>query len=257
MADQELSQDQVLAQLRTRGFEDRTPRTTLRDFWAVLTSITGVMRDGDRGAYLVALYNFDQVEVIESIEPYTSPIGQIEVSASSKAKSAMGYLGKSMDRIVNAGLPEDAPDDQVKSQETLVGQRCHMKYTPGHLIRRPGTDGVWDDIPTSCWELIETGTAPAAAPTPPAPATAAAPAPAAPAPTPAVAGGPGASQQALALLDGKTEQQWHQAVFTDPIIKASVEVTSAIIARTFLAPFELAETVTKDKDSIYHVVKEG
>ncbi len=257
MVDQELSQDQVLAQLKTRGFEEGFVSTPLRDFWAVLTSITGVMREGDRGAYLVALYNHDNVEVIEATETYTSPIGQFEVPASSKAKSKMGYLGTSIDRIVNAGLPADAPPDQVKPQETLIGQRCHWRFTPGHPIPRK-TGDVWDDIPTSCWELIETGSAPAAVPTPaPMPDVGAVPVPAVPAPTPAVTGGPSASQQALALLDGKTEQQWHQAVFTDPIIKASVEVTNAIIGRTFLSPFELAETVTKDADGIYHVVKEG
>ena len=74
-----LTQDQILAQLMTRGFEQGFQRSPLRDFWGKLTSITGEMRTGQSGSFAVALYNFDEVEVIESVEPYTSPIGQVEV----------------------------------------------------------------------------------------------------------------------------------------------------------------------------------
>ncbi|KKL99246.1 hypothetical protein LCGC14_1816300 [marine sediment metagenome] len=252
MADQPLSQDQVLAQLKTRGFEEGFVSTTLRDFWAKLTSITGVMRDGDRGAYLVVLYNHDEVEVLPegSTEPYLSPIGQFEVPASSKAKSKMGYIGTSIDRIINAGLPADAPPDQIKPQETLIGQRCHWKFTPGHPIPKK-TGDVWDDIPTSCWELIETGSAPAVVAPAPAPTTTTdTSAPASGAATPLTA-----VQQALALLDGKTETQWHQAAFIDPIVKGSPEVTKSIIDRKFIPPLEEAGTVTKDANDVYHVVQ--
>ena len=98
-----LTEEQVLASLQTRGFEDAYVSTPLRDFWGALKSITGEMRPGRDGSYLVALYNFEGVEVIDSVEPYTSPIAQIDIPASTKAKSKMGYLGASIDKIINAG----------------------------------------------------------------------------------------------------------------------------------------------------------
>lgn len=252
----ELTQDQVLAQLQTRGFEEGFERTTLRDFWGVLTGIKGEMRDGERGAYLVALYDFDQVEVIESTVPYVSPIGQIEASASTKAKSKMGYLGASIDRVINPGMAADVPQAQAKNQDFLIGKRCHMKYTHGHPIPKRAGDGTWDDVPTSCWELIEMGDAPAVA-TAPVAATAPGVAPVIPATAPVAPAPAGLSsaQQALALLDGKTEQQWHQAALPDPIIKADTAFVQSIISREFLQAQEAAGIVTKDADGTFHIVK--
>ncbi len=240
-----LTQDQILAQLQTRGFEEGFQRTPLRDFWGKLTSITGEMRQGNSGAFAVALYNFDEVEPIESVEPYTSPIGQIEVSTSTRAKSKMGYLGKSIDDIINVGLPLDTPQAQVKNQDYIIGKVLHMKLTPGHMIsNKDDATGTWTDKPNDCWVLMEIkgeGTAPT-------PATVAATA------TPPAPTGIDASQQALNLLDGRTEQQWHQAVFVDPTVKADTNVIMSIANREFIVGLEAAGKVTKDETGIYHVV---
>lgn len=244
----ELSQDQVLAQLRTRGFEEGFVRTTLRDFWGVLTSVTGDMREGDRGAYLVALYNHENVEVIESTEPYTSPIGQFEVSASSRAKSSMGYLGASIDRIINQGIAPEIMQEQVKNQEYLVGKRCHWKFTPGHPIPKRASDGTWDDVLTNCWELIEI--AGEATPTPAAaPATQVVTPAAAPTPAPPKPGEPpvSATQEALKELNGKNIQQWHQAVFVNPVVKGNTAFVQTIISGAFLAGQIAAGIVTLDE----------
>ncbi len=254
----DLTQDQVLAQLQTRGFEEGFVATPLRDFWATLTAINGTMREGDRGSYLVVLYDFqgNDLEVIETNEPYTSPIAQLEVPHSNRAKSKMGYLGASIDNIINAGLPADAPIEQAKKQEYLIGKKLHMKFTPGHGIPKK-VDNEWTDAPTSCWELIEIageGPAPVAAPA----VTTAAPAPAVPVPAPAAPVAPtlSASQQALALLDGKTEQQWHQVVLTDPTVKADTAFMQTIINREFIKAQELAKIITKDADGTYHIARQ-
>ncbi len=248
----ELTQDQVLAQLRTRGFEEGFQRTPLRDFWGILTSIGGDMRDGDRGPYLVILYNYGEVEVIETIEPYTSPIAQVEITASSKARSAMGYWGASLDRVINAGVPPEVLQEQVKNQDSLVGKKLHLKLTPGHMVPRKQGD-QWENIAIDCWELLEVAgegaPAPTVAPTP-APAAntgarvEAAPAPV-PTPTPA-APVVSAAQQALKLLHGKNDQQWHQSVFVDPVVKADAGIVKSIIDKTFLPPMIEMGVVTKD-----------
>ena len=239
-----MTQDQILAQLMTRGFESGFQRTPLRDFWGTLTSITGEMRQGNTGAFAVALYNFDGVEVIEATEPYTSPIGQIEVSVSTKEKSKMGYLGKSIDSVINVGLPLDAPAGQAKNQDFIIGKFLHMKLTPGHMIpNRDDATGVWGERPNDCWELMEIRGEGAP---PPTTVTGAPPPPT----TPVV----DANQQALSLLAGKTEQLWHQACFIDPVIKADTAVVQSIISRAFLNGLEAAGKVTKDADGIYSVV---
>lgn len=244
-----LTQDQILAQLQTRGFEEGFQRTPLRDFWGKITSITGEMRQGQRGAFAVALYNYDEVEVIESTEPYTSPIAQLEVSVSTRAKSGMGYLGKSIDNVINAGLPIDAPQSQAKNQDYIIGKMCHMKFTPGHLVpSRDDATNTWGEKASECWELIEIRGEGAPAITPPSAATA----PATTA-TAHVTPGVDANAQALSLLDGKTEQQWHQAVFVDPVVKADTAVIQTIINRTFLTGLETAGTVIKGEDGVYKV----
>jgi len=238
----------------TRGFEEGFQRTTLRDFWGKLTSVTGEMRSGNSGAYAVALYNFEELEVVHATEVYTSPIGQIEVPVSTKARSKMGYFGASVDRVINFGLPLDAPQEQVKTQGYIIGKMLHMKLTGGHSIpSKDDVTGEWGEKPTDCWELIEIRGEGPPAPAPAPAATVAQP----PVPPPTQAGAVPAVDaiaQALNLLDGKTEQAWHQAVFVDPIIKADTEVIQTIINRQFLTGLEGAKKVTKDADGTYHVV---
>ena len=241
-----LTQDQILAQLKTREFEVGFQRTPLRDFWGKITSITGEMRQGQRGAFAVALYNYDEVEVIESTEPYTSPIAQLEVPVSTRAKSQMGYLGGSIDRVINAGLPVDAPQSQAKNQDYIIGKMCHMKFTPGHLIpSRDDVSGQWGEKATECWELLEIRGEGVAAPVPAVASPSAV--------TPPAPAGVDANQQALKLLDGKTEQLWHQAVFVDPVVKVDTAVIQTIINRTFLTGLEAAGTVIKGEDGVYHI----
>jgi len=237
-----LTQDQILAQLQTRGFESGFQRTPLRDFWGTLTSITGEMRTGNTGQYAVALYNFDNIEVVESVEPYLSPIGQIECGVSTKERSKMGYLGKSIDNVINAGLPLDAPAEQVKKQDYIIGKFLHMKLMPGRMI--PSKDDAtqkWDEKPTDCWELLEIRGE-------------GAPAPVAAVPGVAPVTGIDANQQALALLNGKTVQAWHQVAFADPIIKSDTAVVQTIISGMFVSGLEAAGKITKDADGVYHVV---
>ncbi len=243
-----LTQDQILAQLQVRGFEEGFVSTPLRDFWGTLTSITGEMRQGNAGPFAVALYNFDNIEVNPegSTEPYNSPIGQLEVPVSTRTKSKMGYLGKSIDGVINAGLPLDAPPAQVKNQGYIIGRFIRMKMVSGRMIpSKDDATNTWVDKSNSCWELLEVRGegAPAAAP---APAVGVVQAPAPP--------GVDANQQALSLLEGKTAQLWHQAVFVDPVVKANTAVIQTIISGQFLSGLEAAGKVTKDENDVYHVV---
>jgi len=247
LTDIPLTPEQVNEQLRTRGFEAGGFRSPLRHFRAKLDSITGsmVQRGNMPQAKLEVLYNHSQLEVYESIEPYPSPVAQINIMHSTRTKSNMGVLGASMDKLINAGLNENLPQDQAKNQDFLVGKVQEWKMTPGHMM--------WDndkqaETPRDAWEVVYVegvGGTPhsgVSAPTP------------APTEQPAPVTGVSAVQQAINLLDGKTQQEWNNLVFQDPLVKADTELTSNIINGTFLAPLEAAGTVTKDANGIYHKV---
>ena len=245
-----LTQEQVLAALQVRVFEEGYPGTPLRDFWGTLKSITGEMRNGQSGPYMVALYNSEEVEVIQSNEPYTSPIAQIDVSVSTKAKSKMGYLGASIDKIINAGLAPDVAQSEAKNMDSLIGKKLHWQFTPGHMIPNRDESNNWSDKPTNCWVITEiSGEAvvatPAVAPVAGQVVTAT------PAPAVTVVS---ASQQALTLLDGKNVQQWHQVVMADPIVKQDTKVLQSIIDTSFLSGMETGGKMTKNTDGVYHVV---
>ena len=237
-----LTQEQILAQLQTRGFESGYQATPLRDFWGTLTSITGEMRSGQRGAFAVSLYNFNEIEVIQSTEPYTSPVAQIEIPVSKAVKSKMGYWGDSIDDVINPGIDKSVPQNapNVKGQGYLVGKRLHVALTPGHPIGfKDDATGKWEDRPQDCWTLLEIqgeGT-PAVAPVPGVAA-------------PAV----DATATALTALNGKTLQQWHQDVFANPAVKADTKLINLIISGQFISGLEGAGKVTKDEAGVYTVV---
>lgn len=238
MAD--MTPDEVLAQLKTRGFDKGFQRTPLREFKGKLESITGSMeqRGNSPQARLYVLYNFADMEVMESTEPYPFPVAQIEIPHSSRDRSLMGVFGASVDKIINAGADENATQDQVKGQDYLVGKTLQMKMTPGHMM--------WDaakgeETPRDCWELV--GIEGKGSTSAPAAATAQ--------PTGAVASN---TQKALDILEDKTLQQWHQEVFS--VIKGDTELSQSIISGEFLPPLEALGMVTKDENGIYHVKKD-
>ncbi len=251
----DLTPQQVMEQLRTRGYETGEFRSPLRHFRGKLDSITGsmVQRGQMPQARLEVIYNFSEVEVFESTEPYPFPVVQVSLLHSNRVKSGMGALGASMDKILNAGLDENAPQEQAKNQDALVGKVQEWKVTPGHLMPNQDEQGQWKDLPREAWEVVyvegiggtpHSGVA--------APTAGIAPAPAA---TPATGITP--TQQALNLLDGLTQQQWNNVVFQDPLVKGDSALTNSIINGTFLTPLEASGMVTKDDNGIYHIKKEG
>jgi len=248
----ELTSQQVLAQLQTRGFEVGGFRSPLRHFRGKLDSITGsmVQRGNMPQAKLEINYNFSELEVFESAEPYPFPITQISMMHSNRIKSNMGVLGASMDKIINAGLDDNAPQTQAKNQDFLIGKIQEWKMTPGHMM--------WDndkqaETPREAWEVVYVegvgGTPHSGVATSTPTET--------PSPTPtATPTGVTPIQQALNLLDGKTQQEWNNLVFQDPLVKGDTALTSSIISGTFIPPMEASGMVTKDDNGIYHVKKD-
>lgn len=233
----DLTNEEVMEQLRTRGFETGGFRSPLRHFRAKLDSITGsmVQRGNMPQPKLEVLYNFSELEVIETTEPYPSPITQMNIMHSNRVKSNMGVLGASIDKIINAGLDENAAQDKVKNQDFLKGKIQEWKMTPGHMM--------WDadrgaETPRECWEVVMvegvggTSSSGTIAPT--------------------VEQGVTPLQQAINLLDGKTLQQWNNIVFQDPLVKGDADLVNSIIQGSLITGLEAAGTLTKDDNGVYH-----
>ena len=249
MADQVISQQEVLAQLRTRGFETGGFRTPLRWFRGKLDSITGAMvqRGNMPQARLEVSYNFSDVEVFESTEPYPFPVAQVSLMHSTRAKSGMGALGASMDKILNVGLDENTPQQQAKNQDFLIGKVQEWRITGGHLMPDRDGAGNWTEVPREAWEVVYVegiGGTPHSGVAQPATAQ----------PTPQPTTGETPIQRAINLLDGKTQQQWNNMVFQDLAVKGDTGLINNIITGQFLPPLEEAGIVTKDADGVYHKV---
>lgn len=250
-AGQVLPQEAVLTQLKTRGFESGGFRSPLRHFRGKMDSITGSMvkRGSMTEARLEVSYNFSEVEVFASTEPYPFPVAQVSMMHSNRVQSQMGYLGASIDKIINAGLDENLPQQQAKNQDFLIGKVQEWMVTPGHPMPSRDANGQWTEAPQECWEVVwvegvggtpHSGVAAPAQATTPAPVGT--PAPATVTPT----------QRAIDLLDGKNQQQWNNVVFQDPMVKGDTALVNSIITGAFLAPLEESGVVTKDADGVYH-----
>lgn len=257
----ELTQEQVLGQLRTRGFS-RGGGSPLRWFRGKLDRITGAMDmvGNMTEARLRINYNFSEVEVFDSTEPYTAPVAQILIWHSSSPTSGMGALGKSMDKIINADVDENTPQDQVKNQDFLIGRVQEWKFTPGHMVYDRDARA---SVPTECWEVVYVegvgGTPHSGVAIEAEPEVASAPAPVAKVATKPVAKKAPATkvtpnQQALNLLVGKTQQQFNNVVFQDPLVKSSPDLVMEIVNGTFISSLEDAGVVVKDENGVYSKV---
>jgi len=242
----ELNQQEVLSQLKTRGFETGGFRSPLRYFRGKMDSITGsmVQRGQMKQARLEVNYNFSDIEVFESTEPYPFPVAQVSMMHSNRTKSGMGVLGASMDKIINAGLDENLPQEKTKNQDFLIGKVQEWKVTPGHLMPAQDETGDWTEKPREAWEVVyvegcggvpHSGVAASTMSSQKAPASGVTPA-----------------QEAVNLLDGKTQQQWNNVVFQNSAVKGSPELINAIISGTFLPAMEASGQVTKDANGVYH-----
>ena len=244
----DLTQQEVLEQLRTRGFETGGFRSPLQHFRGKLNTITASMeqRGGMDKPKLEFHFNFSELEVFKSDPPYAQPIGQLDMWQNNRDKSPNGVLGNSIDKIINAGVDENLPQGSpgVKNMDVIIGKVQEWKLTPGHMM--------WDgqkqmETPRECFEVVyiegvggtpHSGVAGATTmgigPTP--------------APT-----GTTPEQEALPLLDGVTQQEWNNLVFQNPLIKGKPELTQKIIDGAFIAEVLAANKVSKDDNGVFHV----
>lgn len=207
-------------QVTWRNLTDGYQQSPLRHFKGRLDNIITEMRTFASGNKQYHNLNFSEINVIETVEPYPFPIAQLAFPSSDRKKSGWGVLGQS-------GLKFLAAAEDVAA---LQGTILELKMTPGHMM---WNRDVGSETPRECWEIVgaerEGGVA---TPTPGQPAA-------------------NAANTAIDLLIGKTEQEWNQLVFANPIVKADSGLIAQILARTFLPSLEAADIISKDEAGIY------
>jgi len=214
--------EELLALVKIRGLDKGFQRTPLREFKGTLEKITANLVDRFTPPRTEIIFNFVDVEVIETVEPYPFPIAQISIMHSNREQSFWGVFAASEDKLI--------PANEVWT--CIEGKELHMKMTGGHMM--------WDaakgeETPRDCWELIaiegeaETsvgGTTTKA----------------------------DATTRALELLDGKNIADWNQIVFQDSTVKADGELVTSILSNTFIPSMEEKGFISKDENGIYHLV---
>lgn len=248
----------MLDELSFRGLQEGFPRSPLKDVVGDLVKVSKIQRTPKIGnPYSIAIFDLDNIEVIESTMPYILPTAQIEVAHSERKQSMWGVVSRS---AVGDTLPDGTQVKRFLSEgqnlKDLLNHRLHFKITAGHMLY-DGKAKV--EVAKECWEIVGVDGAEMGSylETLAGMFGGAAPSPQATGPAPSTVGAKpsNAMERAIALADGKTEREWTTTVFTDPVVRADQTVLQGIMNKTFLAEAVRVGLLTVDAGGVYRLVK--
>ena len=212
-------------------------RTPLIRFKGVLKQYQGEVRHDDtrnRDFHMV-VFDFTDVEVLETSEPYPFPIAKIEISFSDRADTRWAAFTKSFRSTCGS---------QGGSLDPLVGKKQEWHQGPC-LLRQPVMDEEgnpveekgrpkWANQPSTSWQVVS------------------------------VEGFANAANNGkfndilLDLINGKTEEEFTQALFNQSELKAyGTEFTDTVnrqIKRELLPMLEVAGLIKKSTEGVWSKV---
>lgn len=214
-------QEQFTPSLDTHPFG-----TPLRRFSGVLQEYVPTKHAAQEGGreYMTIVFNFVDVVVIESVDPYPFPIATISLPYSTSTETRWDALASSI-----KGLFESTP-----ALEELVGKQQEWAYL-GTKLRKKLDSGDWATVDDEAWQVVSIG------------AGAASPAGTEP--------GFDIDGYILDLLDGKTEQDFYQVFYQDPKVRPHPELITAATERELLDSLEKAGRISRDSEGIWHKVE--
>lgn len=193
----------------------------LRRFNGMLQAIEKETRQGQRGPYDVAIFDFTDVVVIESTEPYPFPIAQIQISHSTRTETRWAALGNSIRRLFG--------DVEGATTACLVGKNQDWAMLPAPTRRPVDPDnpgGDWETQDTDCWQVVSVEGAAQAA--------------------------EDLTEHILNLADGKLEPAFYSVALTDPKVMASSDTINALTERKLLPALLEAGKLTRDAEGVLH-----
>ncbi len=203
--------------ISVRKLVDSDYGTPLRHFKGVLKEYAP--EDKTFGTFVN--FNFTDVEVIHSVEPYNFPIATISIKLSNKKKSGFGIFGDSLAVLL--------PDDQ--DLKDCVGKVMTLKMEEGHVYGKDRNTG--EDMVGNPWSVIELEGA------------------AAPAEGVALQS---AADRAKELLIGKTRADFNKAAYADPIIRKDTGLQRSITDKSFINSLVQLGKVHEDENGVFKKV---
>ena len=241
--------------------EERTPSTRglidtdigpLRRFTGILDSYSReeqTFGEGEMAKKSQRLtFNFSDLEVLETMEPYHFPVFQIQMTESNRKKSRYGVFGESLNAIMDsqyspAQLDPSNPEFIKPSDRMDLGD-CISKRMG--IVMGDGEDGrpeppmLYDgrekmDKSTPAWMVYEVEGVGVAS------------------------GGVSAKDLAMALLNGKTLAEFNKEALANPIVRNDTALLQSIsmpvtAAGSFANALVKAGAFTKDDKGVYHKV---
>lgn len=202
------------------------PSLEARPFGTPLLRFKGTLKDyevedrtADNRTYKAVNFNFIDLEVIESTEPYPYPIAVISIGYNPNDGTKWAIFAKSIAKVFG----------HVPSIDDLVNKHQEWEYGDAKL-RLPDEQGVWDTRDGKSWQLVSID---------------------------GVEGGAARSPEditphVLDLLDGKTEQDFYQALYQDELVRKHPDIITSATERTLLSTLETAGKATRDDQGVWH-----
>jgi len=184
-------------------------------------------REGQEFTRIV--FNFTDIEVLESLEPYAFPIAVISLPYSERSETRWAALAKSFRNV----LPQ--PDIDL-----LVGKKQEWHFTKGNNTRQQvdetAADGttarVWKSLPTDAWQLTWIEGA-------------------------GSVNGANLMDSIVVAADGKSNEQFYQWLYGDPTVKQMAGYNDAVTAasnRELLETLQTGGKLSRDAEGIWHKV---
>ncbi|KKK91285.1 hypothetical protein LCGC14_2714500 [marine sediment metagenome] len=193
-------------------------------------------KDGSR-KYVVVNFNFLDLEVIDSVEPFPFPIALVTIGYAPPKVSRGSTKWEAFSASLRKLMP-DNPDIELlkgKRQEWKMENRSLRRGLTDEETGQPVLDGnnnqIWGDVPTLCWTVVSVE-------------------------------GLGSVQEAdddfnaylVALADGKTEPKFYEVALTDSKVMSRPNIVEAIIGRKLLDTLKEMNLLTRDAEGFLHKV---
>jgi len=206
-----------------------TGTTPLRRFRAKLSGISHKDGEGSDQAtgrswtYRNVIFDFTELEVLESSEVYPFPVAQIGIRYADPSSSRGGTPWAAFSESVRQLLGTTASLNELKGkvQEWGMGP-CKL--------RQRGEDGQWAEVDGEAFKVISVEGA----------------------------GDVAAAQEdlmevVLKLLNGKSEKDFNEEAFKNELIRGNSELVDRIVNRKLLPELEKAGKAKADAEGIWHV----